>query len=125
MAMIDDETNDNHDATMLPLPSQEDEEDDRFTANDVYDFAMICYELLMTGSEDSMPGGVHKRRRAQLFNTRRRSAADNLEPELPERCPRRLALLLQRCWEKDPSGRPDFREICKELRYIKGLLLTS
>ncbi|KAH8943292.1 hypothetical protein BDL97_13G044500 [Sphagnum fallax] len=125
MAMIDDETNDDHDATMLPLPSQEDEEDDRFKANDVYDFAMICCELLMTGSEDSMPGGVHKRRRrrGEPFNTRRTSAADDLE--LPERCPRRLALLLQRCWEKDPSGRPDFREICKELRYIKGLLLTG
>jgi hypothetical protein len=126
MAMIDDETNDDHDATMLPLPSQEDEEDDRFKANDVYDFAMICCELLMTGSEDSTPGGVHKRRRrGEPFNTRRTSAADDLEPELPERCPRRLASLLQRCWEKDPSGRPDFREICKELRYIKGLLLTG
>ncbi len=126
MAMIDDETNDNHDATMLPLPSQGDEEHDRFTAKDVYDFAMICYELLMTGSEDSMPGGVHKRRiRGEPFNTRRRSAADDLEPELPERCPKRLALLLQRCWEKDPSGRPDFRDICKELSYIKGYLLTG
>jgi hypothetical protein len=128
MAMMDDETNDNHDVTMLPLPSQGDEEDDRFKANDVYDFAMICCELLMTGSEDSMPGGVHKSRRRvnhKPFNSRRRSAADDLEPELPERCPRRLALLLQRCWEKDPSRRPDFREICKELRYIKGLLLTG
>jgi hypothetical protein len=48
-----------------------------------------------------------------------------LRPKLPESCPRRLAFLIQRCWEDKPDERPNFSEICRELRYIKGLLLRG
>jgi hypothetical protein len=30
-----------------------------------------------------------------------------------------------RCREHDPRERPDFPDICRELRYIKTLLLTG
>jgi serine/threonine protein kinase len=83
---------------------------------DVYSFALVCYEILT---------------RKQPFEGVLRSELCNWitvrceRPELPERCPRRLASLIQRCWEHDPCDRPNFPEICTELRYIKGLLLTG
>jgi hypothetical protein len=83
---------------------------------DVYSFALVCYEIL-TRKEP-----FKHVLRSELCNwiTVRRE-----RPELPERCPRRLASLIQRCWEHDPCDRPNFPEICTELRYIKGLLLTG
>ncbi len=55
----------------------------------------------------------------------KRITVDRLRPELPDECPSRLASLIQRCWEHHPRERPNLPEICRELRYIKGLLLTG
>ncbi len=33
--------------------------------------------------------------------------------------------MIQRCWEHKPDERPNFSEICTELRYLKGLLLRG
>jgi serine/threonine protein kinase len=82
---------------------------------DVYSFAIVCSEIL-TKKEPfrGVPlGGLLKHIR------------DGRRPELPDGCPRRLASLIKRCWEFEPRSRPDFREICRELRYIKSLLLTG
>ncbi len=82
---------------------------------DVYSFAIVCSEILT--KEEPFPdvplGGLLKHIR------------DGGRPELPDGCPRRLASLIKRCWELEPRSRPDFPEICRELRYIKGLLLTG
>jgi serine/threonine protein kinase len=83
---------------------------------DVYSFALVCYEIL-TGKQP-----FEGERMGELL---KRITIDRLRPELPEQCPTRLAFLIQRCWEHDPCERPDFPEICRELRYIKGLLLTG
>jgi hypothetical protein len=83
---------------------------------DVYSFALVCYEILTRKQPFEGEERVVLRYRIKV---------DRLRPELPERCPTRLASLIQRCWEHNPRQRPDFHEICRELRYIKGLLLTG
>jgi serine/threonine protein kinase len=83
---------------------------------DVYSFAIVCYEIL-TGK---VPFEGEKM--ADLYKLITREHA---RPKLPKICLRRLASLIRRCWEHDPLSRPYFPEICKELRYIKGLLLTG
>jgi serine/threonine protein kinase len=82
---------------------------------DVYSFAIVCSEILTRkGPFPDLPFvGLVKHIR------------DGRQPELPDGCPRRLASLIKRCWELEPLSRPTFREICRELRYIKGLLLTG
>jgi serine/threonine protein kinase len=83
---------------------------------DVWSFAMVCFEILTreVPFKDEL--------QTRLFH---RITVDGLRPVLPNECPRRLVSLIQRCWEYDPRERPDFTEICNELRYIKGLLLTG
>jgi serine/threonine protein kinase len=82
---------------------------------DVYSFAIVCSEILTL--EQPFPDV----RLADLLKHIR----DGGRPELPDGCPRRLASLIKRCWELEPRSRPDFPEICRELTYIKGLLLTG
>ncbi len=83
---------------------------------DVYSFALVCYEIL-TGKEP-----FEGERMTDLYQ---RITHERARPKLPEICPRRLVSLIRRCWDHDPLSRPDFPAICKELRYIKGLLLTG
>jgi hypothetical protein len=83
---------------------------------DVWSFGMVCFEILTR----KVPFKVELLN--QLFH---RITVDGLRPIFPDECPRRLVSLIQRCWEYDPCERPDFTEICNELRYIKGLLLTG
>jgi serine/threonine protein kinase len=83
---------------------------------DVYSFGLVCFELLTrevpyVGVEPaSLPTQITKH---------------GLRPQLPESCPGRLAILIQSCWKSEPRERPNFREICREMRYIKGLLLRG
>jgi serine/threonine protein kinase len=82
---------------------------------DVYSFAIVCSEILT--KQEPFPG---VRLGGLLKHIR-----DGGRPELPDGCPRRLASLIERCWDFEPLSRPDFPEICRELTYIKGLLLIG
>jgi serine/threonine protein kinase len=84
---------------------------------DVYSFAIVCYEIL-TGKEPF----EGEKPSDDLY---KRIILEHERPKLPKICPRRLLSLIRRCWDHDPLCRPYFPEICKELRYIKGLLLTG
>jgi serine/threonine protein kinase len=83
---------------------------------DVYSFALVCYEIL-TGKEP-----FEDEKMTDLYKL---VTLERARPELPKICPNRLVSLIRQCWDHDPLYRPDFPEICKELRYIKGLLLTG
>ncbi len=83
---------------------------------DVYSFAIVCCEIL-TGKEP-----FEGEKTSDLY---KRIRLEHARPKLPKKCPRRLVSLIRRCWEHDPLSRPYFPEICKELRYIKGLLLIG
>ncbi len=82
---------------------------------DVYSSAIVCSEILT--KKEPFPdvpfGGLLKHIR------------DGRRPELPDGCPKTLASLIKRCWELEPRSGVDFPEICRELRYIEGLLLTG
>ncbi|KAH9550469.1 hypothetical protein CY35_10G074000 [Sphagnum magellanicum] len=53
------------------------------------------------------------------------SVRQGKRPNLPSDCPASLVWAFKRCWHVDPLLRPSFPDICTELRYIKGLLLTD
>ncbi len=85
---------------------------------DVYSFAIVCAEIL-TGDKPYAGSNM------SLTKLLKQIREHGLRPKLPESCPWRLAFLIQRCWEGTPDERPNFSEICRELRYIKGLLLRG
>ncbi|CAK9265524.1 unnamed protein product [Sphagnum jensenii] len=88
---------------------------------DVYSFGLLCLSVLI-GKPTPFP-------RKELWNPTMKAFRDRVKngkrPELPPNCPDRLSILIQHCWDGSPLDRPNFQDICKELRYIKGLLLTD
>lgn len=84
---------------------------------DVYSFALTCYEIL-AGRDPfhDVP---------RFTEMKRRVKEEHLRPALPESCPISLAALLVRCWDVEPTIRPPFDHICKELRHIKGQVLLG
>ncbi len=88
---------------------------------DVYSFGLLCLSVLI-GKPTPFP-------RKELWNPTMKAFRDRVKngkrPELPPNCPDRLSILIQRCWDGSPLNRPNFQDICTELRYIKGLLLTG
>ena len=82
---------------------------------DIYSFGMLCYEIL----SGRMP--FYDIKTSEL----RKRVLGGLRPKLPEECPSLLATMIKRCWEPNPSARPRFSDICKDLRYQKALLIIG
>jgi hypothetical protein len=100
----------------------EDEIPERFhpMKTDVYSFGILC-STVVTGSPSQFQiDGVNVT--TLQFKA---SVLQGNRPNLPPDCPARLSGLIKRCWHADPLLRPRFPDICTELRYIKGLLLTG
>jgi hypothetical protein len=99
----------------------EDEKPERFhpMKTDVYSFGILCSTVVTGNSSQLHIDGVNLT--AMKF---RASVRQGKRPNLPPNCPARLSRLVEQCWHRDPLLRPSFPDICTELRYIKGLLLT-
>ena len=67
---------------------------------DVYSYAMTCYEVL-TG-EIPFP---------HYFKSDWQKVIDGERPHLPKYVNPKLGQLVKRCWDKEPSNRPDFQEV--------------
>jgi serine/threonine protein kinase len=100
----------------------EDEIPERFhpMKTDVYSLGILC-STVVTGIPSQLQiDGVNVT--AKKFKA---GVRQGKRPNLPPDCPARLSGLIKRRWHADPLLRPSFPDICTELRYIKGLLLTG
>jgi hypothetical protein len=83
---------------------------------DVYSYAITCSEIL-TGDDPFMG--------EPLTGLLDRIKYTGLRPTLPDSLPPYLVSLIHRCWDADTCKRPDFSEICAELRHVKASLLIG
>lgn len=84
--------------------------------SDVYSFAILCYEIL-TGD---IPFSY-----IQIPNQMKKVVLNGGRPILPNRCPNMLKYLIERCWAHNPTARPSFDQISKELQHLKCLYLQE
>jgi serine/threonine protein kinase len=100
-----------------------DEEPKRFhpMKTDVYSFGLICHAVLIW-EPTPFPTEELWNPSVRGFKARMR---EGHRPQLPTDCPFRLSTLIKQCWDGNPLMRPNFQNICQELRYIKGLLLAG
>ncbi|KAH9550471.1 hypothetical protein CY35_10G074000 [Sphagnum magellanicum] len=87
---------------------------------DVYSFGILCFTVVTGNTSRFQIDGVNVT--ATKFKA---SVRQGKRPNLPSDCPASLVWAFKRCWHVDPLLRPSFPDICTELRYIKGLLLTD
>ena len=83
---------------------------------DVYSFAMVCYEIL-TGHVPFFEISTPRMVKMKVLNCER--------PKLPHHCPPLLKVLIEECWNQEPIQRPTFEDICKRLKFLKCLLMSS
>jgi hypothetical protein len=88
---------------------------------DIYSFGLICFSILIWKPLPFQPQELSN----PSFAAFKGRVREGKRPELPPGCPHHLSVLIQQCWDGNPVKRPDFHNICGELRYIKGLLLTD
>jgi len=87
---------------------------------DFYGFGILCFTVVTGNPSPFQIDGVNVR--IMKFKA---SVRQGNRPNLPPDYPARLSGLIKQCWHGDPLLRPSFPDICRELRYIKGLLLTG
>jgi serine/threonine protein kinase len=85
---------------------------------DVFSFAIMC-SVILTGKGPYHDCGLG------LGQKKRQVREGTLRPTLPAYCLPELASLIRKCWAGNPSERPFFDEICRELRRIKSSLLCE
>ncbi|CAM8946191.1 unnamed protein product [Rhodiola kirilowii] len=75
---------------------------------DVFSFAIVLWELVTA----KVPYDTMTPLQAAL------GVRQGLRPELPENVHPTLSHIMQRCWDSDPSNRPDFPDIIVELEQL-------
>ncbi|EIN05641.1 hypothetical protein PUNSTDRAFT_46534 [Punctularia strigosozonata HHB-11173 SS5] len=82
-------------------------------AMDVYAFAMCCYEILTKGGMP-WPNLDDDTVRHLILREGKRPPLPVLGPNSAE-----LNALIRQCWDRNPSSRPGFAEIAKEIKRIR------
>ncbi|KAH8950336.1 hypothetical protein BDL97_10G080000 [Sphagnum fallax] len=100
----------------------EDEIPERFhpMKTDVYSFGILCWTVVTGNLSQFQIDGVNV-----TVTKFKALVRQGKRPNLPRDCPACLSGLIKQCWDAGPPLRPSFPDICTELRYIKGLLLTD
>eukprot|EP01117_Protostelium_nocturnum_P016664 TRINITY_DN6655_c0_g1_i2.p1 TRINITY_DN6655_c0_g1~~TRINITY_DN6655_c0_g1_i2.p1 ORF type:complete len:357 (-),score=104.85 TRINITY_DN6655_c0_g1_i2:119-1060(-) len=77
------------------------------TKSDTWSFGVVIWEILTRGTEpyDKLPP----------LEAAIAVAKDGLRLSPPDNTPKKLERLMNACWQKEPSDRPDFGLICAEL----------
>lgn len=84
--------------------------------SDVYSFGMVCYEVL-TG-DVPFP---HETSHAEI----KKMVLEGERPTLPDYCPSVLKVLIEACWDPEPTERPSFATICSSVKHLKYLLMSG
>ncbi|XP_050358008.1 tyrosine-protein kinase-like otk [Nymphalis io] len=92
------------------LPFEAVMEGEYSTKSDVYMFAATVWEIY---TKAEMPFA-----KLNDNSVLERLKSDTLEWNIPEAMPERLATLLKRSWNKSPTDRPQFTDICEEMNTI-------
>ncbi|XP_049882172.1 tyrosine-protein kinase-like otk isoform X2 [Pectinophora gossypiella] len=92
------------------LPSEAVLEGEYSTKSDVYMFAATIWEIY---TKAELPFA-----KLNDNSVLERIKSDTLEWIVPDSMPDKLAELLRRCWNKSPTDRPQFSDICDELAVI-------
>ncbi|TDL14843.1 hypothetical protein BD410DRAFT_796909 [Rickenella mellea] len=80
---------------------------------DVYAFAVVCVEVLNKGS---LPWPM-----MDDDTVRQHVIQNDMRPAIPMAAvPNGLALVIQRCWVRDPKARPAFPEITRDISRLRG-----
>lgn len=79
-------------------------------SSDVWSFGVLLWELLT---------GEVPYREIDALAVAYGVAMNKLTLPIPSTCPEPFARLLEECWDPDPHGRPDFRNILKQLEVIE------
>ncbi|GAM19107.1 hypothetical protein SAMD00019534_022820 [Acytostelium subglobosum LB1] len=81
--------------------------------SDVYSFGVILYELL--SRQDFFEG-------ISFMSNLEQMICDGIRPQLPKHSVPEYDILLQACWNQDPTQRPSFQDILKRLDYIETII---
>jgi sterile alpha motif and leucine zipper-containing kinase AZK len=76
---------------------------------DSYSFGLTCAYIL---------GGRIWNANLSPSELRKQISSYSIRPKLPSECPEMLASLISSCWDADPTHRPIFSDICRELQKI-------
>lgn len=116
---LDNDTDSDSDDFPDESSDSKEAQQDYFKKCDVYSFGMLCYETVTGDLPFSNTSSLNKVKEMVLNSDMREIL------HLPEDCPSRLKILIEKCWNKEPSHRPSFAEICDELDKVKNSALTG